>query len=124
MRKLLLSIPILMFSSMASAATDQVGNVKIIKLSTFDNYAIVYFSPAYTFKDDQLCATNSTTIPGNEPQSNGPSSKMVVRFENAEKKEMYATIMAAAVTNKTVSFGAVGCDASGYPNMYRVDVLF
>ena len=91
------------------------ADVKIIKLSTFDDYAIVYFSPAYTFSDEQVCDKNST----------GLSSKMVVRFENDDNKEMYATIMAAAVSNKTAGFGVVGCDIpTGYPKMYRVDVHF
>jgi hypothetical protein len=37
---------------------------------------------------------------------------------------MYATLMAAAVSKKTVGLGVVGCDvALGYPKIYRVDVL-
>jgi hypothetical protein len=115
----------LLFSTIASAGGgNQVLNVKIIKLSTFDDYAIVYFSPVYTFTAEQLCDKNPSTS-GDPENPTGPSSKVVIRFENDVNQQMYATLMAAAVSKKTVSLGVVGCDvASGYPKIYRVDVLF
>lgn len=96
----------------------------MLKLSTFDNYAIVYFSPVYSFTAEQVCDKNPSTS-GDRANPTGPSSKVVIRFESDVNQQMYATLMAAAVSKKTVGLGVVACDvASGYPKVYRFYVLF
>ena len=109
MRNIIIGLIALTVSNICIGATDQVRNVKITAISTYETYAIIYFSPS--FSNTQNCTETFTT-------------RAAIRFGADQKKEMFSTALSTAMAGKLVTLGLLGCDASGVPAVYRVDALF
>lgn len=98
----------LSFCNVTFAANETLSNVKITQILSYGGNAIIVFSPSIT--NTQGCASGATT------------NSATLRYEGVPgKKEMYATVLSAAMAGKTLNFGVGGCDAD-YPAIYRVDV--
>ncbi|MEJ2419473.1 MAG: hypothetical protein P8Y45_21625 [Exilibacterium sp.] len=108
MRKLIFAVLMLSIAKMSIADNDQVAEVYVTKLNTYTDFTIVYFAPNFSFT--QGCEKSD-------------ANKAVIRFGGA-KQEMFSALLSAAMTRKKVSMGVNGCDSTGYPTIYRVDVYF
>ena len=108
MKNILVGLIGLIFTNVCMGG-EQVNDRKLTQISTFGEYAIVFFTPI--FEDAQNCSSTN-------------KNRAAIRFDNDLKKEMFSTALSAAIVGKDVSLGVSGCDASGIPTAYRVDVKF
>ena len=93
-------------------ASDQVLNRTITQIRTYENYAIINYTPE--FSSTQNCST-------------GNNNSGVIRFDSNTKKEMFSAALAAATTKSNkVGFGISGCDTinQNHPIIYRIDVIY
>jgi|GEM_PF-5043598 len=107
MRKI---IGLLLAGTFASvnAATD-IGNKTITSIYTYNNYAVVEFTPKEG--NDQNCSNHKAVY---------------IDMSNEKGKSLYSSVLAAATAEKMVSFkGNNGCDpVSGALKIYRTRVKF
>jgi len=106
----LLSLIIFCASEFSYAGTDAVQNVQITKIQAYESSVSLKFSPA--FDNTQGC-THSTI-----------KDLAAIDFDSNKGKEMYSLVLTAVVSDKPVSLYLNGCDSSGVPSIYRVDVGF
>lgn len=109
MKKFSLIVATLLFSTFAFGASQQIPkNRKIQQISTYDNVALITFTPSYKF--NQGCTHTSKSL-------------LAIEFNTEKGKEMYGAVLAAASQGLTVGFGISGC-AGDKNRAYRVDVLY
>ena len=111
MKKLSALIFGLLLSQAALAGNETASGLKITKIHTWDDHAAIYFTPSYT--NQQGCVSPTET-------------RFILDMSNDINKEMYSSILAAAMADKEVGFGIGGCYSGGQPSplIYRVDVEF
>ena len=96
----------------AWAASDQIPRDRtVVAIMTYDNYAVVQFSPA--FANNLAC--------GGSVQN----THVALLFDtNSHKKAQLATVMMAMSLKQKIGFGLNGCFSwgGGIPTVYRVGV--
>lgn len=92
------------------AANETTHEVTISAISSYHNYAVIAFGPAFSHSQSE-CLSSKT--------------RAIIDYEDGAmtKKEMYALALAAATSNKTIKLGISGC-FDNHPRVYRVDVTF
>ncbi len=97
----------------AAWAADSIPlNRTVVSIRTYDNYAVVRFSPEFT---------NNLACGGG-----GQNTHVAIFFDtNPDKKAQLATVMMAMSLKKKIGFGINGCFGwgGGIPTVYRVDVV-
>jgi hypothetical protein len=100
-----------------AVASSQVGGVTINQLSIYsrptgNDGVVVYFSPG---------------IPNLEGCTNTAGNALYIDFSyttQPDGKALYASLLAAELAGKAVTFGVSGCGASNqFPIIYRIDVV-
>ena len=109
MIKLIVLLTFISFASCVFAANETVPDAKIKIINTYNDIAVIRFTPSYT--DSQDCSYNAT-------------DRAVIRFSDGLGKEMFATALSAAASKATIRLGINGCDSTGMPKIYRVDVVY
>ena len=102
----------LTFAANGYAADNVPSNRTISSIQTYKTWAAVRFDPPYT---------NSVGCPGA-----GANNAAVIEWgTDADKKVMYAALLAASVSGEQIGLGISSCFASyggGVPLIYRVDL--
>ncbi len=103
---------ICLWASGSVFADNTPGTLTITGISTYNNWAVVKFSPSYT--NNLGCAGSSKN-----------TTAVIDWSANADLKAMYVTALAAYTGGKAIGLGILGCSSKyggGVPIAYRIDV--